>query len=98
MRRDTGSSPQVDEEGVWRWFYDKPEEELHLTKHGSIIRNVRIATALNVRRAIREQVGQRLAAFETAAADMKSQLSRIEQKLDSLLSTEKRPLQTGAPK
>ena len=90
MKRDAGQSPAIDEEGVWRWFYDKPDEEVNLSQPTSIMRNICISTALNVKRIVREQVGSRLDTVAGELADLKSHLKRIEEKIDSLLVQERR--------
>ncbi|MBI3675192.1 MAG: hypothetical protein HY243_01065 [Proteobacteria bacterium] len=75
--------PVIDEEGVFRWYVDKVDAPLPDGDRYAVVRNVCIATSLNVRRIVRLQVEHRLERLEQAVAAIGVQLNRIEAKLDS---------------
>ena len=52
----------------------------------NIVRSVNIATGLNMRRAIRQQVESKLLAANQRLDALEVQMKRIEQKIDSLVA------------
>lgn len=58
----THGEPQIDEDGIYRWYLDKPEddERLHFTDWGKGVWQTCAAMTLNMKRIIRQQVEGRL--------------------------------------
>jgi hypothetical protein len=78
-------NPQIDEEGIWRWYIEKLDDDSGLTERGAMLRNICVATCLNVRRIVRQKVESRLGVIEKAVARLAGQLDRMEKKLDELI-------------
>jgi hypothetical protein len=80
-----GPAPKIDPEGVCRFNAQDELVPSRMTECHRIVFHTAVATAINVRRIVREQVAGRLEALEKAVADTHEQLARIERKLDQLL-------------
>ena len=65
----TYGEPQIDEDGIYRWYLDKSEDEehLHFTDWGKGVWQTCAAMTLNIKRIIRQQVEAQIG--RTAAAD-----------------------------
>jgi hypothetical protein len=79
-------APRSDEDGIWRALVDKVDDDKDWHEWVEIVRSVNIATGLNVRRAIRQQVECNLLAANQRLDALEVQMKRIEQKIDSLLA------------
>jgi hypothetical protein len=81
-----GGTPKIDEEGVCDWYFEKPKEQLGLNEARKTVRLVCIATCLNMRRLIRERIEERFTALEVSIGETRTQLTRLEDKVDRLLN------------
>jgi hypothetical protein len=79
-----GPAPKIDADGVCRFNVEEvvPSE---MTDCNRTVFHTAVATALNVKRLLRELVAGRLDAMEKAVAETHEQLARIEDKLDQLI-------------
>jgi hypothetical protein len=80
-----GPAPKIDSEGVCRFNVQDELVPSRMTECHRIVFHTTVATALNVKRVLREQLAGRLDTLEKAVADTQSQLARIERKIDQLL-------------
>jgi hypothetical protein len=80
--------PSIDEDGIHGWFFEDPlkDERDRLTDWGKGVWYTCVATAINVKRIVRAQIGTRLDASDSRLEAMEDQLNRIERKLDRLLA------------
>ncbi len=78
--------PEIDEDGVYSWFLEKPEDEerSHFTDWAKGVWQTCVAMTLNIKRTIRQQVEPKLDAQQHKIDAMSEQLKRIEEKLDQL--------------
>jgi hypothetical protein len=92
-RKTRSSDPQIDEDGIffWGWHEEKDDEPNRFTDWAKGVWYTCVATALNVKRIVREQVEGRLDSQQREIAALREQLTRIEEKLDRLLSAAGRP-------
>jgi hypothetical protein len=80
-----GPAPKIDPDGVCRFNVEEDVVPSQMTDCNRTVFHTAVATALNVKRMLREQVAGRLDALEKAVAETHDQLARIEDKLDLLL-------------
>ncbi len=78
---------RIDEDGICRWYFTDPEEARRFTEWGKSVWHSSIATCLNMRRVVREQVEARLQRLEDSLSKVQEQLGRIEIKIDRLMSS-----------
>jgi len=74
---------KIDEDGVWYWFIEGHDD---LENYKQEVRHLifgTLANAINVKRALRRQVEEKLAGLTQQVEALKEQLDRIEQKIDS---------------
>ncbi|HOW71085.1 MAG TPA: hypothetical protein PKY77_10830 [Phycisphaerae bacterium] len=81
VRSRTWGRPQIDEDGIYSWFVDKVGDGENMTDQAKVAKGTTIATCLNMKRVVREQVEPRLAALAQQVSALRVQLNRIEQKL-----------------
>jgi hypothetical protein len=92
-RKTRSSDPQIDEDGIffWGWHEEKDDEPSRFTDWAKGVCYTCVATALNVKRIVRQQVEARLDVQQQEIASIHEQLTRIEEKLDRLLDAAERP-------
>lgn len=78
-------TPKIDADGVCRFNVEDDVVPSKMTDSNRTVFHTAVATALNVKRILREQLAGRLDALEKAVAETHEQLARIEDKLDQLL-------------
>ncbi|GEM_PF-1863343 len=81
-KRTLGREPKIDEDGV---FLEYPTDAITFEEHTDaqrIQKHITIATAINVKRAVRKLVLPPLAAITEELSAIRRQLDRIERKLD----------------
>jgi hypothetical protein len=84
----TSGVPEIDEDAIYQWYLDKPEDEEHLrfSDWGKGVWQTCTAMSLNVKRIVRQQVENRLDTQKNQIAAVQTQLVRIEEKLNRLLA------------
>ncbi len=80
-----GPAPKIDPEGVCRFNVEDDVTPSQMTDFNRTVFHTAVATALNMKRILREQLAGRLDELEKAVAKTHDQLARIEDKLDLVL-------------
>jgi hypothetical protein len=80
-----GPAPKIDPDGVCRFNVEDDVVPSQRTDCNRAVFHTSVATALDVKRILREQLEGRLDELEKAGAETHNQLARIEDKLDLLL-------------
>ena len=78
-------APKIDEDGIWEWKTGMIDYQRAFVDWVKAAREAAIATTLNVKRIVRQQVECRLDAQQQQISAMAEQLKRIEEKLDRRL-------------
>lgn len=88
-RRKPGGMPpsDIDADGVFNTFVGKLGEEDQYTPVAKVVRGGTLATCLNLKRVLRNQVERRLAAIAQQLIDLKAQADRIEAALLKFATT-----------
>ncbi len=96
-RRTRSSDPKIDEDGIffWGWHEEKDDEPSRFTDWAKGVWYTCVATALNMKRIVRQQVEGRLDSQQQEIAAIREQLTRMEEKLDRLLGAAGRPQNTA---
>ena len=85
-RRKPGGMPpgDIDADGLFNTFVEKLGEEDQYTPVAKVVRGGTLATCLNLKRVLRNQVEVRLTAMAQQLIDLKAQADRIEAALQKL--------------
>jgi len=81
VKSNVRGKPQIDEDGIHNWYFDKQEAVQGFTDWGKGVHHSAVVQCLNTKRIIREQVERRLARIEAQLASIVEQLARIELKM-----------------
>jgi hypothetical protein len=80
------SPPKIDADGICTWFIDNKVEPRDLPEWQCGAWHTNVATCLNVKRIVRQQLEPRLDRIEQEVQTLREHLGRIEQKIDQLLA------------
>jgi hypothetical protein len=79
-------APRIDEDGIYRWTIYKDVVPANLPEWERALWHATIATRLNVKRALGEQVEPQIAELKRQQEAIANALIRVEEKLGRLLS------------
>jgi hypothetical protein len=83
------SRPQIDEDGICRWYIEKEVVPKDLPDWAKGAWHTALAPCLNVKRIVRQQVEPRLEPIEREVHVLRAQMERVEKNIDRLLSRAK---------
>src|SRR5262249_55681028 len=69
--------PQIDEDGIYDWYFEKQEEAQSYSDWGKGVHHSAIVNSLNTKRIIREQVETRLERIESQLVSIAEHLARL---------------------
>ncbi len=82
-RKTKYQTPEIDEDGIHRWFLDE-EDPARLNSSGRSVMLGTIANCLNLKRVLREQIEPKIDALSLRLTAIEQQLSRIESAIGKL--------------
>jgi hypothetical protein len=80
--------PQIDDDGIWRWFDQSGEEVRKFTDWGKGVHHTAVVTRLNVKLIVRQQIEPRLDRVEQQIKTLSDHRNIVENKIDRLLREE----------
>src|SRR5262245_3731669 len=82
-KRGRRKEPEIDEDGICDWYFAQDDKDANrFTDWAKTLWHVSLATALNMKRIVRQQIGSRLDQLEKKMEALQEQLNRIERAME----------------